>query len=274
MADFEIKRGLELAFALTARSASQTDRRIPVPVRANHVQGQRSEVASIFEEFLRQVLFVSNKVDRLPKNWPQPQVLNADARSSDPWKTLIGQGSVVLLSSPPYGAAQKYVRSTSLESAWLGFIDDRGPIGIEQGSIGREHIRAQHRAPNLSSLDGLLVADELRDLRNRSATRADIYDHYYLDMMKVFQNAAALDNMDEVVLVAGTNVVAGTLMETHEHLSEMISSLGFRLVEVFQDEIRGRTLLTRRKGDAQPARAEYVHRFVRQDAATSTIFVK
>lgn len=167
----------------------------------------------------------------------------------------------VLFTSPPYGAAQKYVRSSSLELAWLGALNGNGTIELERRSIGREHVRAQELTdPNL----GELVEEfGLREVHERAPARAYIYAKYFDEMRQaIHANTDAPTTVTGVVLVAAPNVVGGLVVPTHQILASMIRRGGFELLTVLKDEIRGRTLMTKRRS-GNPATSEYVYVFKR-----------
>lgn len=252
-----------VALALTARDASGTDPRIPVPVRSAHPAGRRPPLNSVKDRFLHHIETIATRVSRLPPSWPTPVVVTADSRDARLWELPSHVKKALMLTSPPYGAAQKYVRSTSLEAGWLHLSDETGTSELELRSIGREHIRKAASQPSLEAIDDTNLQNVLRQIRSSSPARADIYDHYFLDMRQVFTAAASAHQITGIVLIAGTNTVAGSLVETHEHLAQMILGSGYDRTNIFKDEIRGRTLLTLRRGKAEPARAEFVHVFDR-----------
>jgi hypothetical protein len=62
-----------------------------------------------------------------------------------------------------------------------------------------------------------------------------------------------------LVFIAGTNVVAGELIETHAHLESLALRYGMVPMLQLRDTIRGRVLLTKRALGAVPLHAETVH---------------
>jgi hypothetical protein len=61
------------------------------------------------------------------------------------------------------------------------------------------------------------------------------------------------------VLVAGSNTVAGHLLQTHNYLKELAVHHGMIPVLELRDKIRGRVLLTKRAKTNVPLHYETVH---------------
>lgn len=246
-----------LCLALTARRMATTDPRIPVPVRTD--RNATATASDVWVAWATEARSIATKIAQLPENRPAADVLHGDARSLESWPSAERASTTLLLSSPPYGAAQKYVRSTSLEAGWLGHAPNGKTVHIEHGSIGREH---------LSIGDTVLTTDEvwsdelrglLAGIGTKDALRAAIYLTYFVDMQTVFANAMAT-GVKRIALVTGTNNVVGETLHTSHHLAEIVQSLGYRRTLSLRDPIRGRTLLTTRR-NGTPSPAEYIDVF-------------
>jgi hypothetical protein len=245
---------LRLAFALTVRESSVMDHRIPVPVAdATRSQNAPSSVR-VWQMFERHVDEVASRLDCSVR--PRAEVRLGDARTIASHAQL-ESGRWAMVTSPPYGAAQKYARATSLEAGWLGFTHGRGVAEIEARTIGREHLTL------LDEMTDPLLPPEIREvvaeIGSRNPSRARIYAHYFSDMRRVAQGTGATSSVKEIVLIAGTNSVAGEEIATHELLARLFETEGFTTNLVLADAIRGRTLLTARASGARPARSEYVY---------------
>lgn len=255
---------LALVLAATARNLSYADPRIPVPVRRKGAGITTLSTDDVWRAWTKVGSAMALKLSRLPDTANEPLVVHGDSRESETWTSpLSGQRSLVI-TSPPYGAAQKYIRSTSLDAGWLGYSSNRGTIDLERASIGREHLTRAERQVNLELLRNLELASRLEDITKDHPLRGSIYGNYFLDMQRVFEQCASTPvNCERLVLICGTNIVRGELIETHELLSQMAESFGFRRTVSLRDPIRGRGLLTTRKSGAMPAPAEYVQIFER-----------
>lgn len=256
---------LSLVLILTARSVSIADPRIPVPVRKrpdNVREFRSSDVWSTWENIGEKIM---TKIGRLaPGYFAKAYVAHGDARTSEAWSSpLLGRRSLIL-TSPPYGAAQKYIRSTSLDAGWLGFSARKGTIALERSSVGREHLSTDDRRSNPRDLISTELADKLASLANVNSLRASIYTNYFLDMQKVLKHSAGTEiNCQRLVLICGTNSIKGETIDTYEFLSEIAEHYGYRRSLSLRDPIRGRTLLTSRKSKSSPAPAEFVEVFER-----------
>ncbi|WP_164512416.1 site-specific DNA-methyltransferase [Nocardioides baekrokdamisoli] len=254
---------LDLCLALLARQIAATDKHIPVPVspkeRAPAVMTR--DVWAAFERISATLAGRLEALDGLPDR--EPVVVEGDVRSAEVWSS-IPQRDELILTSPPYGAAQKYVRSTSLELAWLGKITNAGTAGLERGSIGREHLSRSTQAATLERLGRLsVIQDEIDRLRDINVRRAAIYAAYFDDMALVLNNAHDRQSVRRLVLISGPNHVCGSELDTPKLLADLAESSGFKPTHVYRDRIRGRSLLTTRRGLAPAARYEQVEVFER-----------
>lgn len=251
---------LRVVFALTCRDLSRRDPRIPVPVLSDH-NGQVT-TSDVWNLFTKHASRTAQRVARLPRNAAPASVAFGDSRASSAWSRSHTASPSVMVTSPPYGAAQKYVRSTSLEAAWLGFTASNGTMELERASIGRDRLPQSERNWDLHSLGDENLREFLNRVRDRNPLRSDIYANYFADMKRSFSQAAAhTSSLEKIVMIAGTNIVTGEHLDTHAHLADIIEALGFKRTLVLKDEIRGRTLMTTRRNGHKPASAEYVYFF-------------
>jgi len=261
----EMRRFLLVSLAITAERCSLRDPRIPVPVRrqdwqlvASH-QGA-AEVWRTFEEVAR---FVAARLATIPSLEGVASVVEGEdaAQVDEVYKTRLANRlprPTVILTSPPYGAAQKYIRSSSLALGWTGLATSAELAILERGLIGREHLRLNEvtvlDCPNDS------IAREVSLLASRDPVRAAIYAHYFRAMDAVLDNLIALLAPGGVlVLVAGSNIVTGCFLQTHLHLRELAVAHGMSPILELRDTIRGRVLLTKRASTNAPLQDETVH---------------
>lgn len=258
-----------LALARTTRETSIRDSRIPVPVRDLTSRNLRASSRDVARQYVQEVERLGTSIARLPADMPVPTVFLNDSRARCAWPTADEVPASVIVTSPPYGAAQKYVRSTSLEAAWLGMSGQRGTRTLERLSIGREHLDLHEKAISAEVIVDAETRAALLDIAKLDSARAAIYANYFEDMHQALSTGLETSKPSTVIMICGSNRVAGREIETHRLLANIVTAQGYRLRLVLRDEIRGRTLLTARRGGAQPGTAEYVYHFERQLADTS-----
>ncbi|SFR56984.1 hypothetical protein SAMN04488591_2048 [Microbacterium azadirachtae] len=254
---------LALCLALTARRVARTDPRIPVPVTSE--RNATATSADVWKAWASEAEAIARKLGSLPPSRPEAHVIQGDARNSAVWPNAEQAQSTLLLSSPPYGAAQKYVRSTSLEAGWLGFAPHGRTIHIEHDSIGREHLSAADKTVKLTQVWSDELRADLALIAAKDHRRAAIYVTYFTDMQNVFQNARAR-SVKRIALVTGTNNVVGGTLHTSQHLAAIVRALGYRHTISLRDPIRGRSLLTARR-NGTPSPSEYIDVFEVPDGA-------
>jgi hypothetical protein len=79
----------------------------------------------------------------------------------------------LVLTSPPYVGAQKYIRASSLGLGWLGLTPGRDPRSLERKSIGREHLDQSELALE-NEFSSEKAARALRRIENLNPVRAEI----------------------------------------------------------------------------------------------------
>ncbi|MGE3415859.1 MAG: hypothetical protein AB7I42_07265 [Bradyrhizobium sp.] len=164
-------------------------------------------------------------------------------------RTASGDGLVdLVISSPPYGSAQKYIRSSSLNLQWLGMAP-AGLRDLERQSIGREHFNLSERVEvdvPLSSAKSLLgKIGRVNQLRRHIATT------FLIEMRDALSHTChRLRSGGHLVLIVGNNTVCGHRFDTQAYLTEICEMLGLALQLRLEDHIRSRGLITKRHATA------------------------
>ena len=260
----ELHRFMLVCLAYVADRCSLRDPRIPVPVRHRAWKQLRSRqrptgVWTSFEAIARRA---ATQTAALGSPGSATAVISGTNACSAAaiyrrLKDSLPRPSLVL-TSPPYGAAQKYIRSTSLALGWTGLATANDLRELEQASIGREHIRRKDR-DDLES-DDPTIRKTLHSIATRNPIRASIYAHYFREMdVALAEIASVLAPHGTVILIGGSNTVAGDVVPTHRLLRSLASQHGLQVTLTLQDKIKGRVLLTKRASTAKPLCAETVY---------------
>jgi hypothetical protein len=261
----DVERFLLVTLALTAERCSLRDPRIPVPVRRQDWQlvaanQKASDVWRTFEAVARAVAVRLATIPSLP-GISTVLAGNDAAKASEVYSSHLAnclERPKLILTSPPYGAAQKYIRSSSLALGWTGLATSAELAKLERGLIGREHLR-RNEIPNLNTPNSS-ISQEISALVSRDPVRAAIYAHYFRSMETVMRSLISLLAPGGVlVLVAGSNTVAGRLIPTHCHLRGLAVAQGMNSILELRDTIRGRVLLTKRAMTNTPLYYETIH---------------
>lgn len=226
---------LELCLALTARRMSTTDPRIPVPVKST--RNATASSSDVWDQWENQSASTIAKLVTLPPRRPVADVRTGDARNPALWPSSEQAARALLLTSPPYGAAQKYVRSTSLEAAWLGHAPEGKTVHLEHSSIGREHLSPEDLDLRVSQLTSAALRSALTAIAQKNPRRGAIYIAYFADMQRVFANARSV-GMKRIALVSGDNYVTGEVLRTSQHLADIVQSMGYLRTLSLRDPIR------------------------------------
>ena len=173
----------------------------------------------------------------------RPRILGRRAEAA---ATGLPRNSVdLIITSPPYCGAQKYVRSLSLEMLALGFrkaelaAADRRTLGTERLSVrdARERLHT-----------GLCEADSVvQDISEVNLTRALMVAEYVRYLGGFAKECARVLRRDgEAFVTFGSSRVAGRPIAWDEFFRPLALRAGLTLVGVLIDRIPSRGLMTTR----------------------------
>lgn len=269
--DADVRDYALLCFSAVARRLSRADPRVSVPVRLRRDQYPPSHP---FRRLVRRRLKQLQTVDAVSDflsveesnrirlqhfvelvGGDQPSVtVGTDARC-----LAASSGSVdLVISSPPYAGAQKYVRASSLSLRWMGFTTQTQMQELHSKSIGREHYAradySEFQKTGVGSADRLL-----RRVRKKNPLRAHLGSQYVCEMREsILEIRRVLVGGGHFVLVIGNNLFSGLEFNSCQYLSELCFEAGFELQLSLRDTIRSRGLMTKRNKTAGVIEAEHV----------------
>lgn len=164
----------------------------------------------------------------------------------------------LIITSPPYGSAQKYIRATSISLNWLGLAGPEDLAPLEGRSIGREHVPAFRQKKIIEVLPDK-YEDFLLKVKKKNELRARITQQYLHDMKSAFtEMARVLSNTGRIVLVVGNNEVCGEPLRNDEFATHVFQELGLNVELSLIDHIKSRGLMTKRNKTASMISRESV----------------
>jgi len=283
----DCKDFLWLCFSKLARSVSNADPNIPPPVllRINKYKDsyrygalkkriERNEnpnVALLFSDI------VHANADRIKQLWSideikdmnvKSSIIGCDARKIRKNNCLIkgaltnGVGKKInnsislIITSPPYLAAQKYVRSTKLELLWLGLTSETELHDLQKRTIGTESIslRTIREEIGIEAIDSLL-----HKIEKYSKERMLIAYEYFKNMKQTFNECnQVLKDDGYMVLVVGNNKIGNMTVNTAKLLTDLAQQSKFDVVYILRDEIKDRGMITKRHDTGGLIKDEFV----------------
>ena len=246
-------------FSTVVSRVSLTDPTVPVPVMLNPRKAslsddqkrerrrwlkERSE-ALVYDIFCEVVRHNLARLKRLAEHVHE----RCDVSVTDDARASVGVEDVdLVISSPPYGSAQKYIRSSCLSLQWLGLAPN-GLRDLERLSIGREHFsRAE-----MTDVPVVAKSSEklLEQIGRINPLRRQIAATYLTEMRDALGSTyRRVRPGGHVVLVVGNNTVCGRVFDTQRYLTEISNDLGLKLLLRMEDCIRSRGLITKRHSSA------------------------
>ena len=266
----DVKDFFKVCFSSLAKKISYADPAISVPVRLK-IKESFSDAAnkriqkrldwiknlSVIDEFNNVVSTNIERIKQTNKKYPHRISANKvgiDARNiftnSDLTEKMLDNSIPLIITSPPYGSAQKYIRSSSLSLNWLGFVSPKGLRSLEEKSIGREHLITEPLCLN----EGNLPENYNRLIERIAQTnksRARITQKYLIEMEQVVKELARILAPDgRIIFVLGNNQVCGETLRNDEFITHCFKKYGLRTRLVLIDDIKSRGLMTKRNRTA------------------------
>ena len=161
----------------------------------------------------------------------------------------------IVVTSPPYISAQKYIRSTKLELFWLGYTSEE-LIMYEKNSIGSEYVSLLKKITDIhvESIDELISWTY-----KKSAKRGIEIFEFFVDMKELFSEIfRVLKKNGYAIFIIGDNHIINRRIKTYNLLSKLASSVGFEEVLILKDLIRNRSMITKRNGTGGLIKNEYI----------------
>jgi hypothetical protein len=259
----------EVTISACARKASLADPRISVPVRlrpdrypVTHILHSKSVEILKYQQSLDvvQLFFctLEQYASKVSSLWPirheTGQVIryyeNSLGLSNKSLASHPSGTADLVITSPPYLGAQKYIRAASLTLGWLSLAPSNKLRHLEDMSIGREHFyKRDYTDP---SKCGILIIDKLlRHVYKINPLRAHIASKYIVEMREVLSTCYRIIKPGgKMVLVSGSNTLCGQVFDTTSYLKQICMELGFSVSLELTDVIKSRGLMTRRNKTA------------------------
>lgn len=270
----EIKEFFQVVFSTCCRKYSYSDPRISVPVKISEKKFpeghslreaavkhlnfiKRNEIYEFFiEQSKKNILRLKNYQNSTMFNNNNVSIFNTDIKSID--ESKIQNNTIqMILTSPPYVSAQKYIRASSLSLQWLE-LHDKSLASLDKESIGREYfspsIYKQFHFIGFNNIDDILLK-----IFKKNKLRAYITYMYLIEMQQtLLKSFKLLKNYGYFVMVIGNNTIAGYEFLTYKYLIEIAESIGFKTELVLIDDIKSRGLMTKRNKTASVISREYI----------------
>lgn len=269
--DLHQKSFFELCFSGVARKVSFADPSISVPVhwnpdRFSNNPQRKEEVRKKLE--LLQTVNVYDRFETVCKanigriNTLRGKIAeNVTARviSKDARQLGLADNCIdMILTSPPYAGAQKYIRASWLNLYWLNRAKIEDIRELKTHNIGREDYRKEEV---FESYTGIEAADAvLKELYKSGNTYRAFLAANYLNEMKVAldESIRVLRPDGYMVMVIGNNTVCKRQFDTQDYLTTYLVRQGMTLQYKLIDDIKSYGLMTKRNKTANKISSEWV----------------
>lgn len=268
-----------LCFSNLIRKVSYADPTIAVPVHLNPQRfaagSERREAVTFRLETLKAIDVYDKfesicrlNIERVSslkgvKKISMAEVISNDARHLTRHLTednIVSDDAVdLILTSPPYAGAQKYIRASRLNLYWLGMTEAADIRKINNKNIGREDYHKKDY--DKKYITGIDEADKILEelYKNGKKERACIVGNY-LNEMKVAldESVRVLKPGGHMIIVIGNNTVCGLSFDTQDYLTSYLQSKGMHVRFKLIDDIKSYGLMTKRNKTANTITSEWI----------------
>jgi DNA modification methylase len=269
----------KLCLSSLIRKVSYADPSISVPVRLNPKRFDKNperqirtlfriqtlENIDVYDKFYSICQLNINRIDSLKnvlKNGITSDIISNDARrltTSLGGKAVLDNECIdLILTSPPYAGAQKYIRSSWLNLYWLGTKLSKDIRILKQQNIGREDY---HKVDICKIKTGIDAADKVLEslYLDNKYERAFIVGNYLNEMKDAIdESIRVLKANGYMIIIIGNNTVCGRPFDTQDYLTTYILSKGLKLQFKLIDDIKSYGLMTKRNKTASMISCEWV----------------
>ena len=274
------RRFFLLCFSNLIKKVSFADPSISVPVRLNPERFTKStdrkkaaefklktlQCIDVYEKFEDICELNIRRIESLKpmfESGVKTEIISNDARrlteSYGGCKLLASESIDMILTSPPYAGAQKYIRSSWLNLYWLGNKMPEKIRTLKTKSIGREDYHKSEIKQKIET--GIPAADNVLEslYKEGKNERAYIVGNY-LNEMKVALDECVrvLRKGGSMVIVIGNNTVCNRPFDTQDYLTTYLQSKGMQLKFKLIDDIKSYGLMTKRNKTASTISCEWV----------------
>lgn len=246
---------MEACFSACVKRVSVSDPRLSVPVRLKGEALEKHLLGSpgVLEHFAKIVNANCARLAKMPEGCSS--VIHTDARQH---LSEVDDQADLILTSPPYAGAQKYIRASSLSIGWLGMAPSDRLRELEKLNIGREHFAKSdysvEREPLVPS-----AREVLTKINSINPLRSHIAETYLREMDEAANAIVSrLRQNGHLILVIGDNMICGHNFPTSQFVKDIFNSKGLTTSLELVDDIRSRGLMTKRNKTAGTIEREHV----------------
>ncbi|MDN8542672.1 hypothetical protein QZH36_14705 [Erwinia sp. BC051422] len=276
--NIEVRNFYEICFSNIVKKVSFADPNLSVPVKINPLKYsdpllykkaftelESKKNISVFDKFKKQSLENIKRIEKLNnlKTSGNAQIVGRDARSitkclDNDKSQWLSDSIDLIITSPPYAGAQKYIRASSLSLGWLNYCENNSLRDYEKQNIGREHYyKNEYQVKNNTGLKE--IDNELEWIWEINPLRAHININYLVELRSsVKEMYRVLKDGSHCIIVIGNNMVCGKVFDTKKYLKIIAEDAGFETIFILRDKIHSRGLMTKRNKTANVINTESI----------------
>jgi len=269
---------MKVSFSNCVKKVSYADPSISVPVKLNpkrYPDGSEKQIKTlkrlklleeidVFERFDSIVIENIKRVKRTVQHYGdfnEGRLISHDARlltnKNNEREKLKPHSLQLIITSPPYAGAQKYIRASSLSLGWTELANINELNQLDRNNIGRENYRRSELKIKQTQIK---AADKLiKSVYKINPVRAVIICNYLHEMMDALKEMKrVLKRNGYLVLIVGNNKVCNQEFNVQQYFCEYLTRLGLHLQIKLIDHIKSYGLMTKRNKTADIISREWI----------------
>jgi hypothetical protein len=251
-----------IALTSIVRKVSLADPSIPPPVKLRKERAERANEryrkslefalaatrATVFEQFAQAVTQNIRRASTLHSYEQLGSAVVLHGHRHAAVTRLEAESVDIIMTSPPYCGAQKYVRSLKLEMRWLG-LSEALIADIDRNTLGTERVsRTRSGQPCSDQIPGFNILEQIRKRNPVRALMAGNYVKYIIDFARECRRVVRPGG--NVFVTFGTSRIAGTDVDMSAIFMQAAEDAGLSMQASLVDTIPSRGLITKRHATA------------------------
>lgn len=257
----DIKDFFKIAFSHLARKVSYCDLQVSVPVKikikSNFSILRKAEIEKRLT-YIESVDVLAAFKEIIEKYGSSLESFNNSLKQYSSIPRLLANNVALIkeesffdliMTSPPYGSAQKYIRASSLSLNWLKLSTPQEVTTLVNTSIGKERVTKEDKVKAVEYFEKLdnkfkVILEKVKDKN---------LDRYYITLTYLKEMDEGLDNIvkalkenGRLVLIIGNNTVCNQIFYNDEFLIDLMKKKGLELEIHLIDFIKSRGLMIKR----------------------------
>lgn len=258
--NLKLQNFYKICFSSMLKKVSNADPRIAVPVKSKKISLTAELIDTLFLNSLEQNIRRNNRLEE--NSIVPPKIINGNSLVE--MKKMKKDSIKMIITSPPYPGAQKYIRSSFLNLGWLDLCSSKGLKALKYGTIGREEVSLKD-CKEIIKFENYELDKILEIIFNTNKSRYGVVVSYLQEMQEIIKESyRVLQKGGHFIMIVGNGCICKQNFQTQKYLTDIANNIGLKMKFSLIDDIKSYGLMTKRNKTANIISCEYVNVFIKE----------